>query len=276
MTAVGTGAVGIAAGIAVAALTPTVAMGVATTFGVASTGTAISALSGAAATNAALAWLRRWSTCSTDGGGMTAGTALLGLAGPVGWTIAGVAIIGGGYFIIKGMFDKETLEKIYINVCNRDINSYNLAIIEINERIDRLNNEFGIIRNAIDDISTFGKDYEKMTEQQQYTLGAYVNLMNSSIQLLVNPILGLQPKVTENDYDRYMDGKEEAGRFWKFKELIISLSNMLYHIGLNDEEKNLLYESFKENDKFLEVYKVSKEEFDFDIIKQVEGVLNSK
>ena len=32
-------------------------MGVATTFGVASTGTAISALSGAAATNAALAWL---------------------------------------------------------------------------------------------------------------------------------------------------------------------------------------------------------------------------
>ena len=62
VTAAGTGAVGIAAGIAVAALTPTVAMGVATTFGVASTGTAISALSGAAATNAALAWLRRWST----------------------------------------------------------------------------------------------------------------------------------------------------------------------------------------------------------------------
>ena len=51
---------------------------------------------------------------------------------------------------------------------------------------------------------------------------------------------------------------------------------MLYHIGLNDEEKNLLYESFKENDKFLEVYNVSKEEFDFDIIRQVEGVLNSK
>ena len=111
VTAAGTGAVGIAAGIAVAALTPTVAMGIATTYGVASTGTAISALSGAAATNAALAWLRRWSTCSTDGGGMTAGTALLGLAGPVGWTIAGVAIIGGGYFIIKGMFDKETIRK---------------------------------------------------------------------------------------------------------------------------------------------------------------------
>ena len=186
------------------------------------------------------------------------------------------AIIGGGFFFIKGMFDKETLEKIYINVCNRDINSYNLAIIEIHERIDRLNNEFGIIRNAIDDISTFGNDYEKMTEQQQYTLGAYVNLMNSSVQLLVNPILGLQPKVTENDYDRYMEGKEEAGRFGKFKEMILNLSNMLYQIGLNDEEKNLLYESFKSNDNFLKGYNISKEEFDFDIIRQVEGVLSSK
>ena len=174
---------------------------------------------------------------------MTAGTALLGLAGPIGWSIAGVAIIGGGYLLVKGMFDKETLEKIYINVCNRDINSYNLAIIELHERIDRLNNEFGIIRNAIDDISTFGNDYEKMTEQQQYTLGAYVNLMNSSVQLLVNPILGLQPKVTENDYDRYMDGKEEAGRFWKFKGLIISLANMLYDIRLEEDEKQFLFES---------------------------------
>ena len=207
---------------------------------------------------------------------MTAGTALLGLAGPIGLSIAGVAIIGGGYLLVKGIFDKETLEKIYINVCNRDINSYNLAIIELHERIDRLNNEFGIIRNAIDDISTFGNDYDKMTEQQQYTLGAYVNLMNSSVQLLVNPILGLQPKVTENDYDRYMDGKEEAGRFWKFKGLIISLANMLYEIDLNDDEKQLLFESFKANDKFLEDHKIKRDEFDFDIMRQVEGVLNSR
>ena len=39
VTAAGTGAVGVATGVAVAALVPTVAMGVATTFGVASTGT---------------------------------------------------------------------------------------------------------------------------------------------------------------------------------------------------------------------------------------------
>ena len=51
----GTGVAGVGAGVAVAAFGPTAAMGIATTFGVASTGTAISTLSGAAATNAALA-----------------------------------------------------------------------------------------------------------------------------------------------------------------------------------------------------------------------------
>lgn len=59
----GAGAAGVGAGVAVVALGPTAAMGIATTFGVASTGTAISALSGAAATNAALAWLGGGGAC---------------------------------------------------------------------------------------------------------------------------------------------------------------------------------------------------------------------
>lgn len=46
-----------ALGVTVATIGPTAAMGVATTFGVASTGTAISSLTGAAANSAALAWL---------------------------------------------------------------------------------------------------------------------------------------------------------------------------------------------------------------------------
>ena len=47
----GAGAAGAGLGVAVVTMGPTVVMGVATTFGAASTGTAISALSGAAATN---------------------------------------------------------------------------------------------------------------------------------------------------------------------------------------------------------------------------------
>lgn len=48
---------GVAAGMAVANIAPSAAMWVAATFGTASTGAAISTLSGAAATNAAMAWL---------------------------------------------------------------------------------------------------------------------------------------------------------------------------------------------------------------------------
>ena len=84
---------GVTAGAAVVSVAPTVAMWVATTFGTASTGTAISALSGAAATNAALAWLGG-GALAVGGGGMAAGNAFLALAGPVGWGIAGASTDG--------------------------------------------------------------------------------------------------------------------------------------------------------------------------------------
>ena len=87
--------VGVGAGVAVATIGPTAAMGIATTFGVASTGTAISALSGAAATNLCISMVGWWSTCA-GGGGMAAGNAFLALAGPIGWAIAGVALLGSG------------------------------------------------------------------------------------------------------------------------------------------------------------------------------------
>ena len=92
------GVTGTAAGVGVATLGPSAAMAVATTFGTASTGTAISTLSGAAAANAALAWLGG-GAIAAGGGGMAAGKALLVLAGPVGWTIGGVALAGSGIYL---------------------------------------------------------------------------------------------------------------------------------------------------------------------------------
>ncbi|MEI7840811.1 MAG: hypothetical protein WCJ11_09950 [Methylococcaceae bacterium] len=90
-----TATAGILAGVGTAAFAPTAAMAIATTFGTASTGTAIATLYGAAATNAALAWLGG-GTLAVGAGGMAAGEALLALAGPIGWAIGGVAILGGG------------------------------------------------------------------------------------------------------------------------------------------------------------------------------------
>ena len=93
-----TGAAGALAGVGVAALGPSAAMAVATTFGAASTGTAISALSGAAAANAALAWLGG-GALAVGGGGMAAGSTLLALAGPVGWGVAGTAVLGSALYL---------------------------------------------------------------------------------------------------------------------------------------------------------------------------------
>ena len=140
--AAGQGAAGVGAGVAVVTLGPTVAMGVATTFGVASTGTAISALSGAAATNAALAWLGG-GALAAGGGGMAAGSAFLALAGPIGWTIAGLSIIASGLMFFKTKGDKERLENVYTLISNRDVKSYELAIVELSERIKRIIDETG-------------------------------------------------------------------------------------------------------------------------------------
>ncbi|KAI9033385.1 hypothetical protein DFJ74DRAFT_189827 [Hyaloraphidium curvatum] len=91
---------GVLAGAGVAALGPSVAMAVATTFGVASTGTAIASLSGAAATNAALAWLGG-GALAAGGGGMAAGSAFLAMAGPIGLGIGAALMVGGG-LVVRG------------------------------------------------------------------------------------------------------------------------------------------------------------------------------
>ena len=271
----GKGAAGVGAGVAVAALGPTAAMGIATTFGVASTGTAISALSGAAAANAALAWLGG-GALAAGGGGMAAGHVFLTLAGPVGWAIAGVSIIASSIVLIKTKKEKDRLEIIFTLICDRDIKSYELAIVELDERIKRIIDESKEISDAIDEIDTFGTDYHAMTEEQQYKLGAFVNLMESSTMLLVNPILGLQPKYSEQDFQQLCDSDNDKFKsyFEKYKNMIIYLANLLYKIKLDDNDDKLLIESLRKNKEFLSSVNMSKDEFDIQCFQRVKSALN--
>ena len=271
---VGEAAAGVGAGVAVVALGPTVAMGVATTFGVASTGTAISTLSGAAATNAALAWLGGGALVA-GGGGMAAGEALLALVGPVGWVVAGMAILGSSLLIWKARDEKKCLETVYTLVSKRDTKSYEEAIVEINERITRIQDENKKLAEAIQKIKTFGTDYNCMTEAQQYELGAYVNLMQSSTQLLVNPIVGLLPKYTEKDFEDFISNmnESETAYYMEHKALLITLANLFYEISLDKKEKKILTKSLKENKNFLHAVK---KDFDEEIIKSVEKCLQYK
>lgn len=173
-----------ALGVAVATMGPTAAMGIATTFGVASTGTAISTLSGVAATNAALAWLGG-GALAAGGGGMTAGSAFLALAGPVGWTIAGVMFagsVGSGLFASnknkktanKLIAERENLEKII-----REFNNMNA---EIKALVETTNTQITGVAKA--EKSLIGSDYIQFSKNEKIQAGLLVNSTLTLAQLI--------------------------------------------------------------------------------------------
>lgn len=134
-----------------------------------------------------------------------------------------------------------------------------------------------MLREAISKIESFGTDYDAMTEAQQYELGAYLNLMLSSTQLLVNPIMGLLPKFADNEFDMYISWKNrkaDTGMCNDYKPLIISFANLLYKIDLDDKNKKLLYKTFKKNKKMLKALDVRKKDFSIEIIDAVEEAIS--
>lgn len=173
--AAGGAGAGLAAGASVAFMAPTAAMWVATTFGTASTGTAISTLSGAAATNAALAWLGG-GTVALGGGGMQAGSALLAMAGPVGWTIAGATLLTSILLFSskKAKLNKQKNEEIESVKKNTEL------VREIDAQIQQILTDTEAIRTGLNESFTqclpmFQKDYTSFTDNQKRQLGALVN-----------------------------------------------------------------------------------------------------
>lgn len=168
---------GAMAGAGVAAFGPSAAMSVATTFGTASTGTAIATLTGAAQTNAALAWLGG-GTLATGGGGILGGEFFLSLAGPIGWTIGGVTILGSGIMTnnknkkIAQKAEKQTKEikgEIFrINKMNQKVCAEITAIVSLNKGVKTTLNKL---------VNLEYRDYKKFTNTDKDNL---LLLMNSA------------------------------------------------------------------------------------------------
>ena len=174
IAATGAGA-GLAAGASVAFMAPTAAMWIATTFGTASTGAAISTLSGAAATNAALAWLGGGAVAA-GGGGVAAGNALLALAGPIGWTIAGATLLSSILIFTakKTKLNKQKSEEIEALKENIE------AVREMDAHISVILNENAKIREGITDmvdkvIPLYDIDYTTIDDEQKQLLGTLIN-----------------------------------------------------------------------------------------------------
>lgn len=170
-------------GTGVAALGPTALVSFATTFGTASTGTAISALSGAAADSAILAWLGGGAVAA-GGGGTAVGSTILGLAGPIGWTIAATSVIGGG-LIANGKNKKaiaqanDATKKIHAQI--KVVSGTIQEIGELERQTRRANSDLKMSYRKIDRLD---REYGSLTEEEKDRLQATVNNVSSFVELL--------------------------------------------------------------------------------------------
>ena len=256
------GAVAATTGIGIATLGPSFAMGIATTFGVASTGTAISSLSGAAATNAALAWLGG-GTLAAGGAGIAGGKFLLFLAGPVGWTIAGISFAISGFLIWKGFNEKKRLNEICNMIGYREAIKYELVKVDIQLRNSRIIHETKVLQEAIENIKTFGWNYDHMTEAQQYQLGTYVNLMFASTQLLTSPISKMSPKIAYRDlqrFEKYYQNNINYNVLERYKEQALLLANELCGIERRFSDIKILSKAYSHSDEYLTQLSMTKNE----------------
>ena len=184
---------GAIAGTAGGALAAFGAYGAAQTLAVASTGTAISTLSGAAATNATLAFF--------GGGSLTAGG--LGVAGGtaiLGGLVAGPALMVMG--VVAGNAAKKSLEKAYTNKAEAtqiasDLNKAGLECETIRRRtymlynlLARLDTYFlPMIYKMEDIIEQEGEDYRKYSAEAKKAIASCASTAVSVKTVLDTPLL---------------------------------------------------------------------------------------
>ena len=176
---------GVLTGAGVATLGPQMVIGVATTFGTASTGTAISALTGATATKAALAWLGGGAI--SVGGGVLARKTLLGMTGPVGWVIGGLSLVAGGIFVNNK--NKEIAEKA-------ENDTYKLK--EEKNKLDILNIKVKVLIKETEEIYLkIRKIYRKFMFLDVSDYYEFTDSEKADLKKLINLMLALSKKINE-------------------------------------------------------------------------------
>lgn len=175
---------GLTAGGFVASTAPTAAMWVATTFGTASTGTAISALSGAVASNAAIAWLGG-GALATGGGGMAAGQALLALAGPIGWGIAGTTLLASVLLTVKKRFKLQEKKKDEITKLQNLTNELRKVGVNIEQLINQtVSLKVELSQQFKECLCYDSTDYSTLDSVDKQRLAALVNNTKTLSKLL--------------------------------------------------------------------------------------------
>ena len=121
--------------------------------------------------------------------------------------------------------------------------------------------------------------------------------MLSSTQLLVNPILGLQPKYSEKDLDEFKAGHKiysinEADALLNDKvnnayldiydltnknsQVLFTLANLIYGVPMEEKDCNLLGKSLRDNKDFLKSISMDKDSFSPSILSYVKMFIDYK
>ncbi len=175
----------------------------ATSLGVASTGTAISGLSGAAAWNATLAWLGGGSLAA-GGGGMALGTLVLG-----GITVGPALAVAG--FVIGGQGEKAlTKAEEYRAKANVEIAKLDEAR-DFLKQVKRRINELGYLVKDINDRAFFAlnelesRPFDKDRDGAKFQQVA--SFIRALAEIMKTPVLDNEGKklnpVTENIIEKY-------------------------------------------------------------------------
>lgn len=176
--------IGVAMGAGIATLAPTGALWVATTFGTASTGAAISSLSGAAATKAAVAWLGGGAVAA-GGGGISSGTALLALAGPVGWTLAGATILTTVVIATTSMLKNKSKKEKAISEVKENTASTERATARLEDLLQRTTDlRKRLITSYESALPYFGDDYADLGKDERGRITTLVNNAKACAALL--------------------------------------------------------------------------------------------
>ena len=234
---------GVVSGAALGAITAFGAYGATMSFAAASTGTAISALSGVAATNATLAWLGG-GALAVGGGGIAAGTAVLG-----GLVTAPALLVFG---IIASSKAETKKDEAYCNLAKAEEYQEQMKILEslcfaikaranmFEDLLDKLDNLFKpMIENMNNIIDKNGVDYAGYTINDKKAIAGVVSIAVAIKALLDTPILTEDGKLT----------KESEEKALKLKNKIRDYINS-YSIKISDKDENMLVVDGKLKENF--------------------------
>ena len=174
-----------AAGATAAVAAPHAALLGVSSFATASTGIAISSLSGAAATNATLAWLGGGSL-ATGGGGMAAGSAVLGLI-----AAAPAAFIGGITVAVVGS-KQRTSAKQYaaeVSVAVENVRTAIALMPKITERVGELSEVLGSLARRADTAIDCLEALEFDPDQHAAEFSTAIQLVRAIREVVNTPLL---------------------------------------------------------------------------------------